>query len=114
MLRAPCEIASRYILPALRAMVAVRLVKNYGLSQVEVAKKLSTTQPAVSYYLRSLRGVKSVKALSKIEGVLELVEEFTSKLATGEDVDIEEFVCKVCRKVRSDSRFLNAIGGSIV
>lgn len=109
LLRAPCEIASRYILPALRAMVAVRLVRDYGLSQVEVAKKLGTTQPAISYYLRSLRGVKSMNILSRIGDVQELVDRFAGKIAAGEDVDVEEFVCRVCRMVRGDSRFLEAL-----
>jgi predicted transcriptional regulator len=50
MISTPCENASRYVLPALRANVARLLAKN-NYTQKSIAKILGITQPAVSKYL---------------------------------------------------------------
>lgn len=66
-----CEIVVE-LLPSLRALVAEELMNEYKLSQKEIAKRLFVTQPAVSQYLRNLRGngrkllngsIQDVKAL---------------------------------------------------
>ncbi|MBC7344651.1 MAG: helix-turn-helix domain-containing protein [Clostridia bacterium] len=56
-----CELVSGQVLPTIRAMVVKDLVKRYELSQVEVAKKLGITQPAVSQYLSALRGKRELE-----------------------------------------------------
>jgi hypothetical protein len=52
----PYEMVSRSALPALRAMVAKRMQKEYHLTQQEVAKRLGVTQASVSNYARRARG----------------------------------------------------------
>ena len=110
-MRVACELASKYLVPAIRAMVATKLVREYGLSQVEVAKRLRTTQPAISYYLRSLRGGKAVNALKKKREVVELINRMAAYIAENrddEDMDLEELVCKICRIVREDEALMRA------
>jgi uncharacterized protein len=51
----PQEIEVWYVLPALRRELAIALKEN-GLSQREVAKKLGITESAVSQYLSNKRG----------------------------------------------------------
>jgi len=53
----PYEMVYRTAIPTLRAMMARRLIEDYGLSQQEVAKKLEITQAAVSYYIKGKRAV---------------------------------------------------------
>ena len=65
-----CEIIGKYVLPIFRSMLAKELVQKHHLSQTEAAKKLGTTQAAVSQYLSSKRAYKG----------MEHVEEFLPKL----------------------------------
>ena len=56
-----CEIIGKYVLPIFRSMLAKELVQKYHLSQTEAAKKLGTTQAAVSQYLSSKRAYKGIE-----------------------------------------------------
>jgi len=53
----PYEIVSRSALPALRAMVAKRLLSSYHLTQQQAASRLGVTQASISNYNRKTRGV---------------------------------------------------------
>ncbi len=53
----PYEIVSKSALPALRAMVARRLQRDYHMTQQEVARALGVTQASVSNYARRTRGM---------------------------------------------------------
>lgn len=52
----PSEIETKTSVPALRALVAKRLINEHHFSQTEAAKLLSVTQAAISNYLRGTRG----------------------------------------------------------
>ena len=52
----PQEVELWYLIPALRREIAKILVKDYDLSQVEIAKILKITESAVSQYLKEKRG----------------------------------------------------------
>ena len=44
----PEELASKSVIPAIRALIVKRLVEEHGMTQQEAAKLLGVTQPAVS------------------------------------------------------------------
>jgi len=46
-----CETISKYMLPLFRSLIAKELINNYKLTQLETAKKLGTTQAAISQYI---------------------------------------------------------------
>jgi len=50
------EIIVQDIAPSLRAVIARELIENYGLTQMEAAKLMGISQPAISQYLRRIRG----------------------------------------------------------
>jgi predicted transcriptional regulator len=52
----PCEVAVKCVLPVVRAMVAKELKGSNGLRQVDVARLLRVSQPAISLYQRDMRG----------------------------------------------------------
>ncbi|MBI4257754.1 MAG: helix-turn-helix domain-containing protein [Thaumarchaeota archaeon] len=52
----PEEVEAKATIPALRAMVAKRLLHKYGLTQQRTAKLLGVTQAAISNYMRETRG----------------------------------------------------------
>jgi len=97
---ARCETVNKHVLPLFRALVAKELLCNYKLTQVEVAKKLGTTQAAISQYLNSKRAIKGTEQLTEImPKVQALARETAEELArkeAGEDDPPLDF-CKLCR-----------------
>lgn len=75
----PHELASKFVLPTVRAMVARRLVTKYQLTQEEVAKRLGVTQAAVSNYLRGKRA--KILHLGKARDVREATKALAGLLA---------------------------------
>ena len=72
------------------------LIEKYKLTQVRVAELLGTTQPAISHYLRSKRGVKVLDFIRGDEKLMEMVDELTSKRVKGEE--IKDLFCEICRR----------------
>ena len=78
-MRTVCEIVVQDILPNLRAAVAKELMNSYNMNQGEVAKLLDVSQPAVSQYIRQLRGrSQEIETLVKDE-IKELCDQLNSK-----------------------------------
>jgi len=73
----PEELASKSVIPAIRALIVRRLVEDHGMTQQEAAKLLGVTQPAVSKYLHQKRG-----AAIRLGGIREIEQ------ATGEIADL--------------------------
>jgi predicted transcriptional regulator len=71
----PEELASKSVIPAIRALVVKRLVEQHGMTQQEAAKLLGVTQPAVSKYLHEKRG-----AAIKLGGI-EAIDQATGEIA---------------------------------
>ncbi len=102
----PCENVARQILPLYRAYIAKELVEKHGYTQVNAAKKLGTTQPAISQYLSSKRGRKKI---ANYDEILPLVQRAAAKVAqhmATAAMSHEEFnvsfcdLCKELQKVR--------------
>jgi len=71
----PEELASKSVIPAIRALIVKRLVEEHGMTQQEAARLLGVTQPAVSKYLHEKRG-----AAIKLGGI-EAIDEATGEIA---------------------------------
>src|SRR5208337_4443955 len=71
----PEELASKSVIPAIRALIVKRLVEDHGMTQQEAAKLLGVTQPAVSKYLHEKRG-----AAIRLGGIRE-IDQATSEIA---------------------------------
>jgi predicted transcriptional regulator len=98
-----CESVARHILPLYRSFVAKELVKKYKYTQVQAAKKLGTTQAAISQYLTAKRGHKGIQ---NYDGVAPLVQNAASEVAerlTTTEMSPEEFsdsFCDLCRSLQ--------------
>lgn len=109
-MRTFCEIASKTLVPSLRALIALILVEKYKMTQVDVARKLGITQPAISYYLHSKRGKEVIDFLKKNKKVLSLVEEVADKIyGVKEPGDVHMSLCKLCMALRSDREVMRYI-----
>jgi predicted transcriptional regulator len=52
----PSEIEAKSLIPAIRSILATKLVEEKHFREEEVAKVLGITQAAVSNYIRGTRG----------------------------------------------------------
>ncbi len=110
MKRPYCEVFVKYVLPALRALIAELLMERYSLTQAEAAKLLGVTQPAVSNYLRKVRGTKLYSLFKKSPKVTEFAETVAKILISGRDF---EDWCKGCELVRCDEKIMKELSNML-
>lgn len=99
-MKPPCEIVVKQILPTIRAMLVKDLVERHKLNQVDVAKKLGITQPAVSQYISALRGKPKIeKIISK--GSEGAIKKFSDDIARGKlkHAEIIKRYCAICKSM---------------
>ena len=92
-----CEKMVRYVLPWIRKEFAKIMVSELKLPQVQVAKKLDVTEPAISQYLSSKRG-NEIEIDN--EKVLLAVKEASYRIIEGSNLSRE--ICKICRLIRME------------
>ncbi len=103
-----CESVGKYILPIFRAMIAKELVQKHHLSQTTAAKKLGTSQAAVSQYLSSKRAFKGAGQVEEfLPKIRFMAQEEAQKIAAGDEdaalaVDFCRLCSSLCRRRRSD------------
>lgn len=101
-MRPPCESMVKSVLPAFRSLVAKALIEKYNFSQTTAARKLGTTQAAISYYLYSKRGEKKVKDLV-IPSFQSAADQLASEIAAHGLSPFEAMlrICDLCKAFRS-------------
>lgn len=93
----PCELSVKYVLPAIRFIMAKKLIEEHGFTQTTVARALGTTQAAISHYMRSKRGWRWAERLMSIEEVKSLVEKSIEKIASSEKHKLDVLdICQLC------------------
>lgn len=99
----PCETATKYLLPALRASVAVDLAKNHNFSQMSIASTLGVSQPAVSKYLSGSFD-KVVKRLTKDKKIKEHAVSLANNIVAKKisDKEITGVMLKICDQLVDD------------
>ena len=96
---ARCESVGKFVLPIYRSLVAKELVCTYHLTQVETAKKLKTTQAAISQYINSKRAIKGIEQFNTLLPRIRAEAQKTAKLLANQQVTWEEVTpdfCKLC------------------
>ena len=91
-----CEKMVRYVLPWIRKEFAKIMVSELELTQVQVAKKLEVTEPAISQYLSSKRGdeinIKDKKIILAVREAAIRINHDNSKIGRE--------ICQICRLIR--------------
>lgn len=79
----PAEIETKTLIPALRAILAKKLMETYHIQEEDISKMLGVTQAAISNYIRGTRGNPEliIKLLS-IKEVSNMIDEIASNLST--------------------------------
>ena len=79
----PSEIEAKSLIPAVRAILARKLIKEYSLKEEDVAKVLGITQAAVSNYVRGTRGdVELISKLESVREVMRIIDDIAEDLST--------------------------------
>ena len=94
-----CEIVGKYVLPIFRSMLAKELVQKYNLSQTEAARKLGTTQAAVSQYLSSKRAYKGIEHVEVFMPKLQTMAHETARKLINKEITAEDVTpgfCTLC------------------
>ena len=97
-----CETIGEYVLPLFRSLVAKELINTYKLTQVEVAKKLGTTQAAISQYVNSKRAYKGAEQFEGILPKLQTMAEKAAKRLANNELNPDEVsvdFCKLCSSI---------------
>jgi predicted transcriptional regulator len=92
-----CEVIGKYVLPIFRSMLAKELVKKYHLSQTEAAKKLGTTQAAVSQYLSSKRAYKSTEPVEQYLPKIQIMAAEIAQKLVNDEIAAQEVTFDFCR-----------------
>lgn len=97
----PCEVVVKCVLPVVRAMVARKLVLSHGFRQVEAARVLGVSQPAISLYSRNIRG-RAID-LTNDNDIPSLIDNMAKSLADGSasQRDVVLMYCEICRAIRA-------------
>ena len=78
----PSEIESRSIIPAIRAILAWKLINEYGSKEKDVARALGITQAAVSNYVRCVRGDRRIIVrFASIQDIMHMIDDIAANLA---------------------------------
>ena len=93
---APCQKIVWDVLPAIRAAIAVELVRN-GVSQVETARVLEIAPSAVSQYISGKRGYR----VEFEEDVKKSVSILAQDLINKKQVNLIERICGICQQLRN-------------
>ena len=98
-----CEAVARHVLPLYRAFVAKELIEKHGYTQVQAAKKLGTTQAAISQYVTSKRGHKGIPNYDAIALDVKAAAVRVAKRLAEAEMTRDEFsgsFCEVCNTLR--------------
>ena len=94
-MQAPCQKIVWDILPAIRAAIAVELVKC-GVSQVEASRMLKIAPSAVSQYLSGKRGYRI-----EFDGdVKSSIARLAQDLREGKVDNLVNRICDICKELR--------------
>ncbi len=102
-----CENVARHILPLYRSFVAKELIKKYNYTQVQAAKKLGTTQAAISQYMASKRGHKGIPNYDEIAPLVQKAAVKVAKRIATMNISPKEFsasFCELCKSLRENKK----------
>lgn len=94
-----CEIMVTEVFPTVRALIAKELMDNLNYNQAEAAQKMGITQPAISQYMRSLRG-KKAKLFGTEDKVIKSIKSAAKALAVQKNPFESHILCNVCKDIR--------------
>jgi len=101
----PSEIIAVKVLPAIRAQLALTLLKDYDMRQIEVAKRLGITQAAVSHYNTRDKTLDR-ELLQTFPEIEDRVKSLAARIAQGlSKTEQMAAIEELCRELTKTERF---------
>lgn len=95
-MKTPCEQIVWDVVPVIKKEFAKMLVNEFNCNQRETAKKLDTTEAAISRYISGKRGVLEIVDEEILDEIKKSAEEIVNK-TKGSPVDE---ICRICKLIR--------------
>jgi predicted transcriptional regulator len=92
----PCEFSVKELLPAIRSIIAVKLVKEKGMPIYRASNLMGITPAAVANYMTKKRGVAIRDLIESDERVMSLINDLVDKLATNNADNLSSYYCILC------------------
>ncbi|OGI14771.1 hypothetical protein A3K63_02760 [Candidatus Micrarchaeota archaeon RBG_16_49_10] len=110
-----CEIVNDDILPAVRSIIARELLTTYKLKQMEAAKLMHLSQPAISNYSKQSRG-KKVSVIEKNAEVMAMVDDLTKKIVDWQISEKQIYIdlCKIINRIKDTEIPQSLTGGEVI
>jgi len=99
MKKLPCEKAIWDTIPIIRKELACCMVRDFGFSQKEAAKKLRITPAAISQYKCNKRADKEIKDLF----ILDEIKTSAKKIIRDENQYLDNEICRLCRLMNNNN-----------
>lgn len=100
-MRSYCEVYVKDVLPSLRLYLAEKLVRDYGLTQLEVSRMLGISQPLVNYVVNKRRKPKMLEKLVSIPQLKDMLDEKAEELAARK-ANFSDLTCDFCFVLRRE------------
>ncbi len=96
----PCEVGVKTVLPAVKAIMARKIVEKHGFNEQEAGKLLGLSQSAVSRYMSKERG--HLLSLEGATDILALIDQMVISLIKEPDnkSQILTLFCQTCQAIR--------------
>ncbi|MCW3998128.1 MAG: hypothetical protein NWF10_06120, partial [Candidatus Bathyarchaeota archaeon] len=97
----PCEVGVKTVVPAIRALLAKKLVEQHGMNESQTAVILGLSQSAISRYKTKNRG--HILSIDNDQDVQLLLDKMIHILLYGkplETIKILDIFCDTCSLVR--------------
>lgn len=88
--------ASKFVVPAVRSVIAQELKSRYSLTEEEIARHLGVAQAAVSKYLKG----KYSDHIKKMEALIDRssISAYINEISKGKSEYVSMIICNVCAK----------------
>ena len=97
----PCEVGVKTVIPAIRALLAIKLVEQHGMNEKQTAMLLGLSQSAISRYKTKNRG--NILKIDTDPEVQTLIDKMLNLLINGKKQElftILDVFCETCSVVR--------------
>ena len=97
----PCETSVKTVAPAIRAVLAKRLLDDHDLNQEEAAEFLGISQAAISKYISKVRG--KALDLDEVDEIQVWAEKVATELVSGKmsKTQLVSALCQACNLIRN-------------
>ncbi|MCI2414918.1 MAG: transcriptional regulator [Candidatus Aramenus sp.] len=92
----PCEFSVKEILPALRSIIAEKLVTEKGMPIYRAANAMGLTPAAVANYVNKRRGTGIRGLIEKDERLMSMVNDLVDRLASNKVDNLSTYYCILC------------------